>query len=95
MESLQGAWLIELGELAGMRKAQVDEVKHFVTKRVDIFRVAYGKRNEHFPRRCVFFATSNVNTPLRDTTGGRTWAGTCAVPVLERPFLTTCMVSLH
>lgn len=71
MESLQGAWLIELGELAGMRKAQVDEVKHFVTKRVDIFRVAYGKRNEHFPRRCVFFATSNVNTPLRDTTGNR------------------------
>jgi len=71
MESLQGAWLIELGELAGMRKAQVDEVKHFVTKRVDIFRVAYGKRNEHFPRRCVFFATSNVSTPLRDSTGNR------------------------
>jgi len=71
MESIQGAWLIELGELAGLRKAEVEEVKHFVSKEVDIFRVAYGKRNEHFPRRCVFFGTSNSNTPLRDTTGNR------------------------
>jgi len=97
MESLQGAWLIELGELAGMRKAQVDEVKHFVTKRVDIFRVAYGKRNEHFPRRCVFFATSNVNTPLRDTTGNRrfwvvnTFGGKGAK--LPKDYLTPVIVS--
>lgn len=98
LESIQGAWLIELGELAGMRKAQVDEVKHFVTKRVDIFRVAYGKRNEHFPRRCVFFATSNVNTPLRDATGNRrfwvvnTFGGVGAKEPKE--YLTPVMVSL-
>lgn len=97
MESIQGAWLIELGELAGLRKAEVEEVKHFVSKEVDIFRVAYGKRNEHFPRRCVFFGTSNSNTPLRDTSGNRrfwivnTFGRTGAVT--PRKYLTKVMVA--
>lgn len=72
-ENLQGAWLIELGELAGLRKAEVDAVKHFVSKREDRYRVAYGKRVEHFPRRCVFFGTTNEEDFLRDVTGNRRW----------------------
>ena len=71
IESIQGAWLIELGELAGMRRAEVDAVKHFISKREDRYRVAYGKRIEYFPRRCVFFATTNNEDFLRDVTGNR------------------------
>lgn len=71
LESIQGSWLIELGELAGLRKAEVDAVKHFVSKKEDRFRVAYGKRVEHFPRRCVFFGTTNEEDFLRDVTGNR------------------------
>lgn len=71
LESIQGSWLIELGEMAGMRKAEVEAVKQFVAKREDRYRVAYGKRIEHFPRRCVFGATSNEDDPLRDATGNR------------------------
>lgn len=71
LESIQGSWIIELGEMAGLRKAEVEKVKAFVSKTEDRFRVAYGKRLEHFPRRCVFFATSNEDDPLRDATGNR------------------------
>lgn len=70
-EGIQGSWLIELGELAGLRKAEVDAVKQFVSKKEDRFRVAYGKRVEHFPRRCVFFGTTNEDDFLRDVTGNR------------------------
>jgi len=71
VESIQGAWIIELGELSGLKRAEVEQVKHFITKREDRFRVAYGKRVEHFPRRCVFFATTNEEDFLQSTTGNR------------------------
>jgi len=71
LESLQGSWILELGEMAAYRKADVEAVKHFISKTEDRFRVAYGKRVEHFPRRCVFFATTNEEDFLRDVTGNR------------------------
>lgn len=78
LEQIQGSWLIELGELAGLRRADVDAIKHFVSKREDRFRVAYGKRVEHFPRRCVFFGTTNEEDFLRDVTGNRRfWVVNC------------------
>ena len=70
-EQLQGAWLIEIAELSGMKKADIETVKHFITKRKDRYRVAYGRRVEEFPRQCIFFATTNDITPLRDVTGNR------------------------
>lgn len=78
IESIQGSWLIELGELAGLRKADIDAVKHFISKREDRYRVAYGKRIEHFPRRCIFFGTTNEEDFLRDVTGNRRfWVVNC------------------
>lgn len=71
MEAVQGTWIAELPELAGMRNAQVEEVKHFVAKQVDQFRVAYGKRKEYFPRRLIFGASSNRRDILRDSSGNR------------------------
>lgn len=73
LESIQGAWLIELGELSSLKKAEVEEVKHFVSKKEDRFRVAYGKRQEFFTRRCVFFGTSNTDSYLRDDENRRFW----------------------
>ena len=78
LESIQGSWLIELGELASLKKADIDAVKHFVSKKEDRFRVAYGKRIEHFPRRCVFFGTTNEEDFLRDVSGNRRfWVVDC------------------
>lgn len=71
MEAVQGTWVAELPEMAGMRAAAVEEIKHFVAKQIDQFRVAYGKRKEYFPRRLIFGASSNRRDILRDTSGNR------------------------
>lgn len=70
-EQLHGAWLIEIAELAGIRKAETEAVKHFVSKQEDRFRVAYGDRVSTFKRQCVFFGTTNEDKFLRDYTGNR------------------------
>ena len=70
-EQIQGVWLVEMGELAGLKKAEVETIKHFISKRIDRYRVAYGRRVEDFPRQCVFFGTSNNRDFLRDPTGNR------------------------
>lgn len=70
-EQIQGVWLVEMGELAGLKKVEVETIKHFISKRVDRYRVAYGRLVQNFPRQCVFFATSNVRGFLRDQTGNR------------------------
>jgi putative DNA primase/helicase len=70
-EQLQDAWLIEMAELSATRKVEAEAVKHFISKREDIYRVAYGKRVTKFPRQCVFFGTTNDSEFLRDKTGNR------------------------
>lgn len=70
-EQLQDAWIIEMAELSATKKAETEAVKHFISKREDIYRVAYGKRVTKFPRQCVFFGTTNDNDFLRDRTGNR------------------------
>lgn len=73
MESIQGSWLVELAELAGLRYSEDEEVKHFVSKREDKFRVAYGKRLDYFPRTCIFIGTSNKDDILKGINGNRRW----------------------
>lgn len=70
-EGVQGAWIIELPELASMRRTDLDSMKAFLSKTEDRFRQAYGKRIETFPRRCIFIATTNEPDFLQDVTGNR------------------------
>lgn len=69
-EQLQGAWIIEMGELAGLKKAEVGTVKHFISKTVDRFRAAYGKKVMDYPRQCVFVGTTNDSEFLRNDANG-------------------------
>ena len=71
LEQIQGAWIIEMAELSGLRKAEVESVKHFITKQVDMFRPAYAKVSEVFPRQCIFIGTTNKKDFLKSTTGNR------------------------
>ncbi len=70
-EQLQGAWIIEMAELAGLRKAEIESVKHFISKQEDTFRPAYARATETFPRQCVFIGTTNNKDFLTDPTGNR------------------------
>lgn len=70
-EQLQGSWLIEMGEMAATRKAELEQIKQFMSKQSDNFRAAYGRRTEDHPRQCAFFGTTNDDEFLRDPTGAR------------------------
>lgn len=70
-EQLQGTWIMEMAELAGLKKADIESIKHFISKQEDTFRPAYARVAETFPRQCVFVATTNENTFLRDPSGNR------------------------
>lgn len=70
-EQIQGVWLMEMAELAGLRKADAEAVKHFITKQDDSFRAAYGRTTMTHKRQCVFFATTNKRDFLNDPSGNR------------------------
>lgn len=70
-EQVQGVWLMEIGELASMKKAEVEQIKLYLSKQVDRFRPAYGRRIQEFPRQCIFIGTTNEEQFLRDKTGNR------------------------
>ncbi|WP_409336329.1 VapE domain-containing protein [Eubacterium sp. F2] len=71
-EKLQGYWILEIGELAGLRKAEVETLRSFLSRQNDIYRASFGRRTTPHPRQCVFFGTTNAETGyLRDTTGNR------------------------
>lgn len=70
-ELLQGTLIIEVGELSAMTKSEDETIKQFLSKTHDIYREAYGKRVQKYPRRCVFFGSTNSESFLKDPTGSR------------------------
>ena len=87
-EKLQGFWLVEIGEMAGMKKADLEKVKAFLSRRDDKFRPAYGRRVSSHPRQCVFFGTTNEESGyLRDVTGNRRfWTVRCTGEGPKKPW---------
>lgn len=71
-EKLQGYWILELGELAGIRKVDVETVKSFITRTDDKFRQSYGTTVESHPRNNIIVGSTNSESGfLRDITGNR------------------------
>ncbi|MFA5638382.1 MAG: virulence-associated E family protein [Anaerovoracaceae bacterium] len=71
-EKLQGYWILELGELAGIKKMDVETVKSFITRTDDKYRQSYGISVESHPRSCIIVGTTNSDGGfLRDITGNR------------------------
>lgn len=65
-------WLVELGELdATFRKSDIAALKAFLTRKNDVLRRAYARKESHFARRTVFFASVNPQQFLHDPTGNR------------------------
>jgi predicted P-loop ATPase len=71
-EKLQGNWLLELSEMAGIKKMDVETVKSFASRIDDKYRPSYGRTVESHPRQCIIIGTTNNDGGfLRDVTGNR------------------------
>jgi predicted P-loop ATPase len=70
-ELLEGVWLYEIAELAGMRKADVDHVKSFISRTEDRARAAYAHYKQGRKRSTILFATTNDAEYLKSDTGNR------------------------
>ncbi len=87
-QQLQGVWIIEIGELDVISRAEVSRIKAFATRTVDRYRPPYERYVIEVPRQCVFAGTVNHETYLRDETGNRRFwplkCGTIDLAALRR-----------
>lgn len=71
-EKLQGNWIVEMSEMVGFSRAENEDVKAFLSRRNDEYRVAYDKYCSEHPRQCIIVGSTNkVEGFLKDTTGNR------------------------
>lgn len=87
-QALRGVWMVELGELASLKRADVETIKAFVSSSTDRYRPSFGRFEVDAPRQCVFVGTTNDETYTHDATGGRRWhplrTGTIDLEALDR-----------
>ena len=81
-ESLQGCVVVEISEMVGLRRADVERYKRLISATHELqSRMAYASTADSPPRRCVFIGTSNTADVIPNTGGkNRRWVPiTCAV----------------
>jgi putative DNA primase/helicase len=85
---LAGCWIVELAELAAVKRGENETVKAFLTRTNDVYRPPYGRWRITVPRQCVFIGSTNESAYLVDRTGNRRyWPVTCGdidIEYLER-----------
>jgi predicted P-loop ATPase len=70
-EQLGGIWIHENADLAGMKKADIDTVKAYASRQMDIARPAYGRMVKKQKRHSIEVGTTNADTYLQSQTGNR------------------------
>jgi predicted P-loop ATPase len=71
IETLRGRWIIEAGELSGMKRADIAHLKALLSRQTDRARLSYDRIPSEVPRQCVIAGTTNKHEYLLDTTGNR------------------------
>lgn len=71
--AMQGKIIIEMAELASLRKGDNEEIKGFISRQIDEYRPPYGRMTIRRPRYFVLAGTTNEITEgyLTDNTGNR------------------------
>lgn len=73
-QNLKRKWIVEMGELDALGRAEVSHIKQFISQRVDTYRSSYARRAADHPRQFVFCGTVNPEDGtgyLKDNTGAR------------------------
>lgn len=73
VESMRGKLIVEFPELSSMKRSTLEATKAMVSRTMSTVRMAYARREDDFPRQCVFMGTTNEATYLVDRTGNRRW----------------------
>jgi predicted P-loop ATPase len=68
---LRGKWLVEVAELHTFNRSETAALKAFITRREDIYRPPYGRKEVYRPRQNLFIGTTNNSVYLKDPTGAR------------------------
>lgn len=84
MDQLRRAWIIEMGELASIKRSDVESIKAYLSKRVDIYRAAYARRTAEQPRQCIFCGTTNEALFLKGDNGNRRFWIIAVDPTLRK-----------
>lgn len=73
VETVTGAWVVEVAEFAAVRKQDRDRVTALITTQEDTVRLSYAKFATQHKRRCIFVGTINPTDDgyLTDMTGNR------------------------
>ncbi len=71
VEVMRGKLIVEMPEMAGLRKETAEIAKAFISTGTDRHRLAYAKREGDYPRQCILVGTSNLTSILHDPTGNR------------------------
>lgn len=72
--AMKGKWIVEASEMDFATKAEAQAQKAFLSRQVDVMRMAYARLTKAFPRQCIFIGTMNLEADpgyLKDTTGNR------------------------
>jgi len=79
---MQGHWIIEMSEmLATVNAKSIEDIKSFLSRQKETYRIPYQTYAEDRPRQCVFVGTSNnLDFLPLDRTGNRRFA-----PILVHP----------
>lgn len=70
---MKGKLIVELGELRGLRTADLDGIKTFIPRPYDEWTPKYQELAQKVMRRCIFFGTTNGDDFLGDDSGERRW----------------------
>lgn len=70
---MRGCLVAEIGELRGLHSRDLESIKAFITRTHENWVPKFKEFATKFPRRLVFFGTTNKDYFLADETGNRRW----------------------